>query len=391
MLPKLYKTSQASAPWLVVYSDPAQRDAQGKVKRVRFRFAKRADAKRKYDQLIEETHQAGIVGMAFDASARADAIAARQALDAAGYPGITLLEIARDYARRHVVARHGELPIMGLIAEFLDHQKLINRSARTVDNLKRRLERWAVDAKLGTLGEITEEVITDLKIRPGVAAQTRRNDMAAASSFFSYLVKDRRVLAGNPLQGVSRPTVDLRTPRTFTPEQARALLESALRHGGGRLARYFILCLMAGLRPSEAAAVDPSNVVLSHREKFVRVLAGKRRGHRRNVPLSTAFQAWWQIAPAHELPLYDQNRDRYLFDLIRRDAGLIPPLGKRDEQRIWQDDICRHTWISARLAVTQDEAQVALEAGTSRTMIHMHYLDWLTLQVAQEILTMRPR
>lgn len=328
--------------------------------------------------------------MAFDAGAKADAVAARQALDAAGHTAVTLLEVARDYGRRHIGARQGELPVAELIEDFLTHQQRMNRSTRTVGNLRDRLRRWAVNASLTRLADIDEDAINAIKLRADVAAQTRRNDMAAVSSFCSYLVRDRRLLPSNPLKGMTRPTVDRRTPRTLTAEQARELLTAAVQIGEGRIARYINLCLMAGLRPSEAAAVDPANVVLTRAERFVRVLAGKRRGHRRTVPLSPAFQAWWRITRDHSLPLFEQVRDRDLFNRVRRAAGLIP-VGGTAAPRIWQNDICRHTWISARLAQTQNEAQVALEAGTSREMIHAHYLDWLTPKVAEAILSIRPK
>jgi hypothetical protein len=57
----------------------------------------------------------------------------------------------------------------------------------------------------------------------------------------------------------------------------------------------------------------------------------------------------------------------------------------------WQEDILRHTWISARLATTQDEAKTALEAGTSIGMIHAHYHSLTTRQAAAALWSIRPQ
>lgn len=82
------------------------------------------------------------------------------------------------------------------------------------------------------------------------------------------------------------------------------------------------------------------------------------------------------------------------FDQIREQAGLIQRGTGGDRKkltlRLWQDDICRHTWISWRLAELKDEAQVALEAGTSVQMIHEHYLQWLDGKSVKALAGMRP-
>lgn len=391
MFPKLYKTNQVSAPWLVVYSDPTSRAANGRPVRVRFRFAQKADAEAKLRELHGGIHIGGVVGLVFDTSARLDWQAARRILDVAGYAGTSLVEVAREWTRGHVRAAHGDLPVADLLEEFLHFQSRLGREVRTRANLGQRVSAWLNRERIATLADITDARIRALKLRDHVSAQTLRNDMAAVSSFLSYLARERNLIPANPLKGVTKPTVDGRIPRTLTPDQAAALMAAAQSCGGGRLLRYFTLCLFAGLRPGEAAAMDPSHVVLARGQRFCRVLKGKRRGHRRQVPLSAAFAAWWKAAdPSHPLPLFDWIRDRPLFDAIRRVAGLIPADPGRSRARLWQSDICRHTWISVRLVETQNEAQVALEAGTSIRMIHGHYLEWLTKQQARAIAAIRP-
>ena len=56
----------------------------------------------------------------------------------------------------------------------------------------------------------------------------------------------------------------------------------------------------------------------------------------------------------------------------------------------WEPDILRHTWMSARLAEVKNEAQVALEAGTSVDMIHAHYLSLTSAAEARALAALRP-
>lgn len=393
MLPKLYRTKQASAPWLVVYSDTTRRDRHGKPRRIRFRFAHEEDARKKHAALTKGVEIGGVVGLTWDMRTRADAEAARRILDAAGLESITLAELARQYLQAHPTAARVDHDLDPLLEEFLESKRREERRQTSIDNLTRRIRAWLVANRLTTVRDISDESLRSLKLRKGVSAQTRINDMAAVSSFLSYLATERRILAANPLAGMARPARDLRTPRVLTPEQAGALLRAAQEVEGGRLLRYFTLCLLAGLRPGEAARLDPAAVVLT-RGGRISVTLSKRRRRGRAVPISPTFRAWWTVAPQTPAPLFDWDRDRVAFDEIRQQAGLIQRGTGGDRKkltlRLWQDDICRHTWISWRLAELKDEAQVALEAGTSVQMIHEHYLQWLDAKSVKALAGMRP-
>ncbi|MBI5768083.1 MAG: hypothetical protein HZA93_09825 [Verrucomicrobia bacterium] len=109
---------------------------------------------------------------------------------------------------------------------------------------------------------------------------------------------------------------------------------------------------MAGLRPREATTQATADVRADH----LRVATGKRRRSARAVPVGAAFRAWWKLAPRTDPP-FAAGRDRWLFDRIRADAGLVRWAGNISGKRTplesaWQEDILQHTWISARLATT---------------------------------------
>lgn len=393
MLPRLRKTKHPSSPWLVVYTDPTIR-VKGRPKRYRFHFADPKAAEAKLKELSEEAGISGVTGLTFDSRLRADAMATRQALDVGGHTGVSLMEVAREWMRQRAGPVHSDWLLETVYNDFVEYKEREGLKARSLANLKTRISRWIKDRKLVRLRDIDESNLLALKNRKGVSAQTRSNDMGAVSSFLTYLADERKVIPANPLLVMARPHTDNRVPRVLDPEQVRRLLEAARTTGGGRLLRYFTLCLWAGLRPTEAAQVDPRNVTFGREGSFVRVILSKRRRRMRSVPLSAGFKAWWKVAPETPMPLFDQTRDRDLFDDIRDAAGLIErnEVGARRKisKNHWQGDICRHTWISVRLVETKSEDQVALEAGTSVDMIHEHYLDWLTPKQVKAITAIRP-
>jgi integrase len=403
VLPKLYHTAHPRTPWLVVYTDPSARDRHNRPKRVQKWFSDRKPAKTYHDSLLRQAATVGTSGLTWNAQAIADYQASRDVLKDADYTDVSLTEAARAFVRDRPAALARNRKLAPIVQAFLAAKRHDNTAPPTVRNLKYRVDAWVKRNELTTLADVGDRALRAIKERPGVSTQTRINDMAAVSSFLSWLV-EQGLTATNPLLTMSRPKTDARSPRVLRPAQIRALLEAALALGRGRLVRYLALQLLAGLRPGEAAQVTPDQVRLAAVPPFVRVLRGKKRTRPRPATVFANFEAWWNAAPwpnrttekrGEPVPLWRASRDRRLFDAVRARAGLVT-LARRAGARparlgdAWQGDICRHSWISARLQQTKDEARTAYEAGTSVEMIHGHYLDLYDDAEVAEIEAIRP-
>ncbi len=199
----------------------------------------------------------------------------------------------------------------------------------------------------------------------------------------------------NELLDLRRPQIDVRSPRALTAEQVESLLRAAQTFEDGRLLPYFTLCILASLRPGEAATTNPKQVKSTARRPIVRVTTGKKRRRVRAVPISDGFISWRNVVKTKPDPLFDAGRDRWTFDRIRQEASLIDWTGNISGRRKlkfshWQDDICRHTWISMQLELTQDETAVAMQAGNSVAIIHEHYLSLMDRDEAEAIAALRP-
>lgn len=384
---KVYPVTKPRPMWQVTYWHEG--------KRVRKHFPTEDEANRHAGELRRNINHVGTVGLHLDAAMRSDYVAARQVLDAAGWPDLQLSEIARDFVAKAAHSRDGKAPVAPLLEEFLRVKEYDeNRSARRVGTLRTRVTAWIRDQGIATIGDIRREAVLPLRSRPKVSVRTRLADMSAVSTFCDWL-KGEKWLAENPLDGITRPESDATAPRVLTAVQVRALLHAARTLGEGRLLRYFALAIFAGLRPGEIERLRPDQIKTSGAHPVVRVVGGKRRQRVRVVPILPPLRAWLKVAPEH-WPISDiAGTDRRLFDEVRQAAGLIEwkgnLSGKRETVRSdWQDDICRHTFISIRMAMTHDEGLVALEAGNTPDVIHAHYLSMIDAKEMRAMMAIRP-
>jgi len=129
------------------------------------------------------------------------------------------------------------------------------------------------------------------------------------------------------------------------------------------------------------------------KDRFIEVKAAKAKtASRRIVPISANLAKW----------LKDHAKDdgRVVpFDSINKQIGwLVEDTNKvlkeaaseagKDPEKAklvkWKKNALRHSYISYRVAETQDVAKVALEAGNSPQMIFQHYRELVRPDAAKE-------
>jgi len=339
----------------VVVADPTRRESNGRARRRIFYFQTEQAAQKKMRAIGKSIMAAGVAGLDLTPTLRRDALDARAALDSAGYPSTTLAELALNWLRTQGAGPASRQLVTPYLDVFLEAKSQREGMAqRSRENLERRIGAWLDRACIVTLADLTRENCLALAERTGVEAATRRNDMNAASSFLSWLVQEQAI-ASNPLMGMRRPKVDPGTPTLYTSTDAHALLDAAIRYKEGKHARAVGLLFFAGLRPSE---VEHTRLDLAEEEPAARVAGGKLRGRANRIVLLRANAAKWLRTQPEKIVVPTTGERRQIVKL----AG-VP----------WLQDAARHTWISARLAISNDENRTAREAGTSPDVIFRHY------------------
>lgn len=229
-----------------------------------------------------------------------------------------------------------------------------------------------------TRGDVEELVAAGF--REGYAHSTVEAYLRRASTVLAAAVADRR-LAANPALGVKLPPRDRRAEdvvAVLTPEQYEALR--------GRLsppyAALAALCLGAGLRASEAAALAPEHVV-GGRLQIDRQLTGatpegrpvygppKTPSSRRSVPIVGSVAEVLDQLPLVDYDLHPLTRQRRGHAWRAAASGLELP----DAARGWH--ALRHTFVSRQLAAGTPVAVVSRVIGhrtvaeTLETYAHM--------------------
>lgn len=349
MLPKLYQIKHPSTPYQVVFVDP-------RGKRVRRHFSVKKKAEKYHRALLGKSKVAGTAGLVLDVEMRAEYFSAKRALD-----GVPLLTAVAHYLRHRPVGL-ASLLLVDVLKIFLKEKERTGRTKRTVEALDSAVALFLANSEARLAADYTREMITLYLDKLQAPVLTIRTHRARLSAFGEWMAR-RQYIPENPVRYIDVATYDPRPPRVLTPVDAEKLMRRAAEYRGGMFALTYAVALYAGLRYSEILALKWEDVRLTG-TPIIRVGHGKIRGRRsvRVIPIQPALLSWLKWGEARKLPLVSPSSDsRKVREVVS-----------------WQTDIARHSWISSRLALVADEAQVAREAGNSPDVIYRHYFQLVT-------------
>ncbi|WP_309387045.1 tyrosine-type recombinase/integrase [Cerasicoccus frondis] len=361
---RLYKINHPSTPWQVYLNQPGK-------KPIRKHYSDKEKAQAEVDRLNDAIAAEGIEGVVFGAEARADYIAAKRRLDPYD---VSLSEVVDYWLERH--PKCAEKDFLEAIHDFIAAKRRANRSPKTLQEHENRLKEFRKFSLAEHVGAVTPENCRDYLSRPHLSPASIKRYQATLSVFFGYCRK-RGWMSTDPLESFDSITIDAKQPVILTPEEAARFMAAVEKIEGGRIARAVALRLFAGLRPSEQEHLSESDIL----KDGIRVAQGKIRGRRaiRIVPMIPTLRRWLDsfayqpIKPANFRKLQDKAIEK---------AGL---------RNTWCTDILRHTWISYRLAETQNERSTAREAGNTPEIIYRHYYQLVTESDLLDFLEINPR
>jgi integrase/recombinase XerD len=354
--------------WVVDWKPPGG-------KRRRQFYGSRTAAEAWAAQMRLQTETAGAVWSAMPAAERNELLAVAREVRAAG---LTLREVWEG-CRRTPQVPLVEVTLEAALDECAAAKRAANRRPAYVAKLKhfiRQLIRGREAMPPTALG--TDEILAWLDGK-GYGPSARKTYRGAFSVFFSFC-EARGYVRQNPVKAVPSVTVDRRTPRILSVEEARQSLSFAQEHQPRFLAT-LVLGVFTGIRPEEIAKMQWGMIDLD--QGIIRLAAEVTKDRRpRLIYLMPGAQAWLREAKAlrSALPLPHQAYRRALRRQ-RRHLGLAR----------WPQDLCRHTAASYLLAHYQDAGRVALELGNSPQVLLTHYREIVTREEAKKFWALRPR
>lgn len=350
--------------WIV----EGMRDQSGN--RVRKFFGSRDDGDEWLRKKRPELSTQGRAAMDLTDAQRVDAVRALAILG----PYDTNLTAAAQlfHERAKLLAR--TVPFSALRDEMVQRKKRDGKSARHVSDLRSRLTTFGRTFDARPVATIETREIDDWVSGLNLSLTSRFNYRKVLRNAFQFAIS-RGYANENPVIKTGRVKADELTPRTLTPVEVEALLKAA----DPRIVSSIALSAFAGLRDAEVGRITWNRIDL---DGFVKIDLGiAKTSSRRLVPLLPNLRAW--LAPHAKgtgLVRPSQRTSYLLYGLAKKKAveALTAAGQPCSNLENWPHNALRHSFVSYRLAVVANAAQVAEECGHSIGIMKRNYRELVT-------------
>jgi integrase len=325
-----------------------------------------AEARRAYDSYRDARHDLradGIEPPTFEALV-ADAVA----------------RLRKDHADR----QRSRMTIAEGVETFVAYKKP-RVGERHLSGLKGHLVRFARAFGTDHVDAVTSETIEAWILGiPGLSAVTRNKHRTSLKAFYVFAAaKAQKWCERSPLGDLAKERVATKEPKSYSPADVAKIMEAALAINSPILPA-LALGMFAGLRPSEARALDLS--VISFDSDGFRTPAFHRTGEptktgARVAPLTAACRAWLGSQTRRTGLAWDDTPEEYQIEM----RAVLEAAGVKGVF-----DGARHSFISYRTAEIRDVARVADECGNSPNVIKKYYREIVTGEAAKKFFSIRP-
>jgi len=275
-------------------------------------------------------------------------------------------------------------------AELLAAKRADGLSTVYLQDLETRLRRF-VDSFPGLVLDLTAKGISEWLRKLKCGPRARNNYRTTLRTFFVFAEACDFLPKGFVDFDKISKARELQTEiEIFTPQEYAKLLEAATldpaslppavnrRYATGDMVVLLALGGLAGLRTAEIQRQLWEHIDL--KRGLLRVSAVKgNTAARRLVPLCNGLVQWLEPWRRDSGPVYQIVKTPDAIRRLAERAGVS-----------WKHNALRHSFISYRVAETQNVAQVSLEAGNTTRMIHQHYRELVTQEEAKAWFNIAP-
>ena len=290
------------------------------------------------------------------------------------------------------------------IIDDMIKEKEGKREERTISDLRNRLNKFEESFRC-PIASITMTEIQEWLDKLETSERDKINYRSKVGTLFNWAWRRGYVLS-NPVKQTERPEAEDSKIEIYTPAQLERLIAATftVKETGAvnayivKLVKDFRPCLLigafAGLRSTEIMRLTWEEVNLARGHI---VASSKKKGtpSRRLVPIQPNLAAWladYSKLKGNVWPGTDyQFSDAQYYVAAATAVEADPKKGIEAQEQIeWKHNGLRHSFISYRLAVLQDDAKTALEAGNSTDTVHGHYKELVTPEEATVWFSIQP-
>jgi integrase len=287
--------------------------------------------------------------------------------------GDLIIEAAKFYTQ-HRADKIVSRTVAEVVTELLTHKA--KKSPRYISDLGSRLNRFANDfaVNISTItGPDVQRWLDKLDVEP----QTKKNFRTVLHTLFRFAEQRQYILKNsNPAADTEKIEAENGEVEIYNPAELGRLIEATQKHHKAYLPA-LVIGAFAGLRSSEIERLTWEDIRLA---RGVIVASAKKRGtpSRRLVPIQPSLAAWLSPYSNRKGKVWTGDHDSF-YD-AQEEIAAATAVSEDKKKGIaaqgpvkWKHNGLRHSFISYRLAIVEDDAKVALEAGNSKATVHEHY------------------
>lgn len=272
------------------------------------------------------------------------------------------IEYAVDqFCKRGVLSKMK--PTKEIVKELLATKRQDGRDAKYLSTMEYVLGKFAAEFSSDLPSVTTARIDAWLRSMP-IGIRTRMGYRGILAVFFKYAKAQRQIpKEWDEMSAIAHERGESKPPSIFTPAELRKLLVTESKP----MVRFLALGAFAGLRSAESLRLTWREVG----EKYIEVTAKKAKTRqRRLVP----------ILPNLATFLSERGKG------VVTGANVVHHTYRHAKERglTWKQNALRHSFISYRMAVVKNAAQVALECGNSPDIIFRNYRELVTEAAAED-------
>jgi len=292
--------------------------------------------------------------------------------------GHSITEACRYFVRHHSEALTPK-PVKDVFAEIIEKKTKAGLSDRYLEDLRYRLGAFS-KSFVCEINQITPDQVELWLDALGLSARSHNNHLRALGTFFNF-AKVRKYLSKDfdPLEGIMRRKEKAGRVTVFSAKELALLLGNASEKHPDYLP-CLVLGAFTGLRQSEIVRLSwddvegTPGVVVAEADKT-------KTQTKRHIDIKPVLAKWLAVCP-RQTPMVWPHSSHYLNEVRAENAEQVKVK--------WQKNGLRHTWVSCRLAETNDAAKVSAEAGNSPQILYSNYRELMTPAQAEAWFSVEP-
>lgn len=289
------------------------------------------------------------------------------------------------FALEHLESQSNGVKLADAIKALVAQKAAEGTSEQYRKDIESRLGRLSSAFPDKIISTITTEDLDGFLNQLTVSAGTKNTFRRDIRTLWSFAEK-RNWAQSRVAKATGKSRVTFASPEIFMPEEAKTLLNCSSKD----VLVFHALGFFAGLRVAEIRKLDWAEIDLEGGWITVSAAKSKTRS-RRLVPVLDALKAWIKPLSKKSGPII-QSEFRKRQEAARNKAGFTPVLDGEPKLSLkpWPKNGLRHSFVSYRLAATNNAAKTALESGHSQEILHAHYKELVRPEAAAKYFALRP-